>query len=245
MARSSTGNRIERLEHIQSLLLSGEPTTVAGIAEELGVSPRTIARDIEVLRAQSVPIETDRGRGGGVRIHRDWGIGKMHLTSSEAVELLVSLAVAEQSQSPLFMSQLAKIRRKLIASFGPRLRPQVRQLKARILVGQAASSRVLDTFDTPKPTAIERLYQSFLLRAPIEIHYRDMQGQRTKRVIEPHYLMFASPVWYVLAWDRLRTQPRTFRCDRIDRAEALNDEALFQLKPAQKFMEGLEGVSRI
>lgn len=217
--------------------------TVAGLAEELGVSVRTVSRDIEVLRARSIPIETERGRGGGIRIQRDWGLGKIHLSYTEAVELLVSLAVAEQSGSPMFMSQLVKIRRKLVASFGPQLRPKVKQLKARILIGRSASSRVLETFADPRPKALSQLYESFLLRRPLEIRYRDMQEKQTTRSIEPHYLMFASPVWYVLAWDRMRDQSRTFRCDRIERAEALDDN--FPLLPSAMFLEGMEGVSLI
>ena len=74
-----------------------------------------------------------------MRLDRHWGIGRVNLAYSEAVDLLVSLAVAEQMKSPLFMAHLGPIRRKLMASFSPATKHKVKGLKARILIGESAS----------------------------------------------------------------------------------------------------------
>ena len=65
MPRSSTISRIQRLEIITARLKSEQPTTIGEIAKEVGVSVRTLSRDIEVLREQGLPIDTEIGRGGG------------------------------------------------------------------------------------------------------------------------------------------------------------------------------------
>ena len=64
-------------------------------------------------------IDADRGRGGGVRLDRNWGVGRINLAYSEAVDLLISLAVAEQMNSPMFLANLDSVRRQLVASSSP------------------------------------------------------------------------------------------------------------------------------
>ena len=68
MTKGHALSRLERLDRIQGLLKSGELTTVREIAAALQVSPRSIWRDLLLLRNTGLPIEADRGRGGGIRI---------------------------------------------------------------------------------------------------------------------------------------------------------------------------------
>lgn len=220
MPKSSTIQRMKRLDLISARLKSDEPLTVAGLSEEFGVSSRTLSRDIQILRDQGLPIEADRGRGGGIRLHRTWGIGRVNFSYSEAIDLLVSLAIAEQMKSPFFMAELAPIRRKLLASFSPRLKNEIADIKSRILVGEAASHMVLSAFSEPSQPVVKILHQAFVTRHHLDIYYTSVEGKETRRTIEPHYLLLHSPVWYVLAFDHLRNDIRTFRCDRIARASA-------------------------
>ena len=116
--------------------------TVSDLARQFGVSERTISRDLSLMRDQGMQIDADRGRGGGVRLDRNWGIGRINLAYSEAVDLLISLAVAEQMNSPMFLANLDSVRRQLVASFSPAKRDTVERLKSRILVGVTASTYV-------------------------------------------------------------------------------------------------------
>jgi predicted DNA-binding transcriptional regulator YafY len=61
----------------------------------------------------------------------------------------------------------------------------------------------------------------------------------SEREIEPHYLLLKYPVWYVIAFDRLRAVPRTFRCDRIISATLTGTR--FRLLPKAAFGQSLEG----
>jgi predicted DNA-binding transcriptional regulator YafY len=117
--------------------------------------------------------------------------------------------------SPIFMASLASVRRKLMASFAPSMKRQLDGLKSRILVGQSASTFVLSTVSVAPKAVVAELHRSFLHLQPLAIAYRDERSTRSTRTIEPHYLLLNYPVWYALAWDRLRDRIRTFRCDRI------------------------------
>jgi len=243
MKRASTKGRLQRLEFITTRLKSGEALIMSQIADEIGVSVRTLSRDIQILRDQGLPIEADRGRGGGIRLHWRWGIGRVNLNYSEAIALLVSLAVAEQMKSPLLMANLGSVRRKLTASFSPSMKHKVNQLKSRILIEESASPFVLSTFSTPRAGVVEKLHQAFLLMSRMTIHYCSENGSKTKRTIEPHYLLLSYPVWYVLAWDHLRGDIRTFRCDRIESLHVLDDG--FYLRKLVQFKQAMEGVEAI
>ncbi|MDH3325516.1 MAG: WYL domain-containing protein, partial [Gammaproteobacteria bacterium] len=229
MTPFNTISRIERLEFITARLKSDGASTIGGIAKEIGVSVRTLNRDIQLLKDQGLPIETDIGRGGGVRLDRHWGVGRINLNYSEAVDLLISLAVAEQMNSPLFMAHLTSVRHKLMASFSPSMKNKISGLKARILIGGAASQFVLSEFTTPNRRTVENIHQAFLMLRQIGIIYCDENGIKTKRVIEPHFLLLNYPIWYILAWDHLRSDVRTFRCDRVEKIQNLDDD--FKLFP--------------
>ena len=221
------------MELLAVRLKQDAPCTVSDLAHELGVSERTISRDLSLMRDQGMQIDADRGRGGGVRLDRNWGVGRINLAYSEAVDLLISLAVAEQMNSPMFLANLDSVRRQLVASFSPAKRDTVEHLKSRILVGVTASTYVqAGTASPPKPV-VQALHQAFTDQEMLEIRYQREDGETSKRIIEPHYLLLKYPVWYVVGFDHLRKAPRTFRCDRILAASRTGTH--FHLLPKEDF----------
>ena len=159
---------------------------------------------------------------------------------AEAVDLLISLAIAEQMESTLFMTSLKSVRHKLMNSFSSAMDTKVKGLKNRILIDKAASIAVLSTLTQPNSKAIRMLHQAFLVQHCIEVNYQAENGAKTKRIIEPHYLLLCFPVWYVIGWDELRNDIRTFRCDRILNVKSLGEE--FQLRSIGFFEKSLEGI---
>lgn len=213
--------------------------TVKDLAREHGVSTRTIARDLSLMRDQGMQIDADRGRGGGVRLDRNWGVGRMNLSYAEAVDLLISIAVAEQMNSPMFLASLGSVRRQLVASFSPEKRKKVDRLQARIMIGVTASTYVQASANTAPKRVVQALHQAFVAQEGLEIRYQREDGEISDRHIEPHYLLLKYPIWYVVAFDHLRKRPRTFRCDRILAAKATG--AHFQLLPKEQFGPSLVG----
>ena len=68
MGKMNDQSHLERLDELVGLLKSQDSLTIAYVSYKLGVSTRTILRDLNILRTRGIPIETDLGRGGGIRI---------------------------------------------------------------------------------------------------------------------------------------------------------------------------------
>ncbi len=237
MARANAHDRLRRLELIAVQLKQDAHCTVDDLAQQQGVSSRTIARDLALMRDQGMQIDADRGRGGGLRLDRNWGVGRMNLTYAEAVDLLISIAVAEQMKSPMLLANLASVRRQLVASFSPEKRNKVNRLKSRILIGVTASTYVQASASAPTNRVVQAVHQAFIDQKVLELRYQREDGAVSNRQIEPHYLLLKYPIWYVVAIDRLKGEPRTFRCDRMLAASI--DEARFKLLSRERFQPSL------
>ena len=237
MRTRTAESRLGRLEELKGLLKAREHVTAAALAEELGVSLRTLSRDREVLRSQGIPIESDRGRGGGLRLHRAWTLGRVHLSTEEAIDMLLSIAIAERMNSPLLLQRLAPIKRKIVGAFAPGYQTKIRALRERILIGKPASPKVLASFEHPT-RALAGIADAFFNMRCIRITYADQKDATTTREVEPHFLYLNLPVWYLLAWDRLRQGVRYFRVDRIRSVTPL--PATFRLGDPQPFLAEAE-----
>ena len=235
-------SRVLRLEAVKALLADRDVTTVGDLAADLGVSMRTVQRDLVALRDLGMPIESDRGRGGGIRLEPGWSLGRVHLNESEALGMLLSLTIAEKIGSPLLLEDLRSVRRKVSAAFAPAQSRRIRALRRRILVGGPASDRVLTTYTPPQASVTQGLMRAFLYQHVASIRYQDQSGTVTDREIETQYLYYNLPVWYALAWDRLREDVRFFRLDRLQRIQAL--AADFRLRPPDPFLKAGEPEAR-
>ena len=238
MGTNKTLSRLERLEELTGLLRSDTYHTAESLAQQLSISSRTLMRDLDVLRDKGYPIEADQGRGGGVRLHRHWGVGRLHLNYREVIDLLLALTIMEEIGSPIFLKNLKSIRNKISASFPEGQRAQVQSFRNRILTGCSASDYVREGIQTPVTSAAQNLYEAFFDLKKLDISYGDVKGDKTKRTIEPHYLFLSWPAWYVLAWDHLREDIRCFRLDRI--VSATVSEKKFKLRHRAKFIKGME-----
>lgn len=244
MADRRTSSRMHRLEELKGLLKAREHVTAAELAAVLGVSMRTLNRDLELLRDSGVPIESDRGRGGGLRLQRNWALGRLHLSPAEAIDLLLSIAIAERMNSPLLLQQLAAIKRKVVAAFSESYQGKIRALRKRILIGAPASERVAASFSPPQRGALAGIAEAFFDTRCIAIEYMDQNGVRTSREVEPQFLYLNVPVWYLLAWDRLRGAVRFFRIDRIRSVAPLDKR--FRLADPRPFLaEAEEGIEAL
>ncbi|WP_119301451.1 helix-turn-helix transcriptional regulator [Dongia deserti] len=241
MTRRAIPSRLHRLEELKGLLKAREHVTAAELSAELGVSIRTLNRDLEILRDSGVPIDSDRGRGGGLRLQRNWALGRLHLSPAEAIDLLLSIAIAERMNSPLLLQQLAAIKRKIVAAFSESYQGKIRALRKRILVGAPASERVIASFSPPQRSALTGIAEAFFNTRCVAIEYVDQNGVVTSREVEPQFLYLNVPVWYLLAWDRLRGAVRFFRIDRIRSVKPL--QASFRLADPRPFLaEAEEGI---
>ncbi len=242
MGKNSVRLVSERLDELYALLVSGSHWTVSELANNLGVSLRTLTRDLDLLRARGLRIDADRGRGGGVRLYRNWGFGRLNLDYHEAVDLLLSLAVMESMPSPLLMKNLRSIKNKVALAFSDTHKPRIQSLRKRIIVSTPASTPVMASYRPVDAKDFSMIQTSFFEMGKIRIRYTSEKKETTNRVVEPQYLFLNWPVWYILAWDHLREAERFFRIDRIDSVSVLDEP--FKIRKEKPFLDLIEQIGR-
>src|SRR5919204_955186 len=224
--------RIDRLDLLTRVLRDRPGITVAELARELQISARSVFRDIDHLRERGYPIEADRGRGGGVRLHASWGLGRVLLSSEEALCTLLSLAISEKLSFPMFSSEVTRARKKIVDAFPLSERRKIAPLRERIFVGRPASASVRSSYVTPEPNVMRRLQVAFVREAIVRADYVKESGDFSTRRVEPHAMLISWPAWYLLGFDHLRQEPRTFRFDRFQNVE-VEEHAVFKARPRE------------
>ena len=105
-----TLRRVERQQYlIERLHASRTRLTHGRLADELGVTARTIARDIERLIHSGVPITAVPGRGGGIAIENGAPVGPIDLDLPEIAALMASLAAVGPTVSDSAASAMNKL----------------------------------------------------------------------------------------------------------------------------------------
>lgn len=242
MGRGSSIEKLERLDRLIVMLKTGEVYTAGTLADELGVSLRTMMRDIEHLRVKGFPIDADKGRGGGVRLYPRWGVGRLTMNYREVIDLLLGLTILEKLNSPLFLNNLESVKNKLYASFSDAQRPLIRKIRNRILIGELAASDVTENYSTiVNNEQNDVILESFFDQKCLDICYVQQNGDVTERMIEIHFLYLNWPIWYLISYDHLRKAARTFRIDRIQVANITDDK--FQSRAISFFSPELEKFS--
>ncbi len=222
MNRGSLKDKSERRDRILGILRAEEICTSGQLCQMLDVSLRTVMRDIQELRDNGYPIESDRGRGGGLRLIDRFGMEKLNLNHSEVIDMLISFAITEKLNPPLLGKNLKSIRQKISQSFPPHQRGVIRDLRKRIFMGTPASEAVLSAYTPPSDKITSVINDSFFNKFIIEIEYFSGKEELTTRQVEPSFILLSWPVWYLMGWDYLRQDYRVFRIDRISKCEKLD-----------------------
>jgi len=197
--------------------------TVGALATELGVSRRTVLRDIGALRERGFLIHSEAGRGGGVRLDPASVQTTAKLTVSEVFALLVSVAVTRAAGtlpfSDLADAGLARIEKGLPKDTVTDLRAILDCLH----VGPPASVERNGVVGPVEPALLPAFEAAFLQRRPLRFRYTDGAGRETDRTVEPQAMLVLPPVWYLVAYDPDRADFRRFRMDRIARPEIVGE----------------------
>jgi predicted DNA-binding transcriptional regulator YafY len=237
VGKSSFLEKKIRLDRLVGLLKSADAWTTSELRDAIGVSQRTLMRDLRELESIGVAIESDFGRGGGVRVKRNWNTGKLELSQTEILDLLVALTTMEKLRSPILMQNLKSIRQKISLLFSESDRKNINELRKRILIGDRASDQVVSSMKSKKSEVLKCIQDSFFGLYKVKIKYRDEKQLVTTRIIEPHYFIYNFPVWYIYSWDQLRTDMRLFRLDRVISCDLTKET--FVLRDKTKFEESL------
>ena len=240
MPQSTALTQLSRLDDLADLLADGSLHTWTALGEALRVSPRTVARDIEILRSRGMAIEGALGPGGGVCLKAGWPSTTSVLRESEAMELLLALSISEAMGLSMQPHQLASIRARLAKTFAPADKSRITQLRHRVRVATPVKMEVRVTQMQEEPNARPTLLSAFFKMQTLSFNYLDASLKSSFRYVEPHYLVCAWPFWYILAWDTEGNGIRTFRMDRIKNAQLAG--SYFRLKASEPFWRACNDV---
>lgn len=193
--------RIQRLLGILCVLANVEKITVQELADKFEVSKRTIFRDLESLNGAGIPIMSYLGTGGGISIVSGYKVDKRVLSTADAYKLYTALNGLKSIDGDTSVTNL-------IAKLVPGQENAVLSQSQYVI---NLSSWFSDSVIKEK---MEVFRQAIYDRKCVCIEYISKQS-RTKRIIDPHKLIFKQSDWYVYAFCHKRRAFRLFKLRRI------------------------------
>ena len=183
------------------------------LADRLGVSVRTVRRDVDRLRELGYPVEAARGVDGGYQLAAGAVMPPLVLDDEEAVAIVVGLQAGAQGAVAGIAESSVHALAKVIQVMPKRLRRRVDALRA-----MTVRAGWDDTGPTVDPLLLTTIAQACRDSERLEFGYTDKAQTRSAREVEPHRLVLLGRRWYLVAYDLTRHDWRSFRVDRMDAA---------------------------
>lgn len=205
--------RADRLfDVIQILRAARKPVTAATIAGKLEVTVRTVYRDVATLQARRVPIEGAAGIGYVLR--KGFDLPPLMFTTDEAKALVACVRLAQP---------------RLDAALAEAAEGALSKVLAVLPTGARAAAESLAVYapyyevDPRLRQHLEALRVATESRRKVRLHYLDLKEVPSQRTVRPLGSFYWGAVWTLAAWCEVREDFRSFRVDRIERLEPLDE----------------------
>jgi predicted DNA-binding transcriptional regulator YafY len=208
-----------RLLELLELLQRQPLVTGRELADRFGVDRRTVRRDIAGLQRLGIPVEGERGVGGGYRLRPGYRLPPLMLSEDEATAVVLGLGAARRlalGDADGTDGALAKIQRVLPAA----LRRRVEALEAALEFTGPTS-----TGEPPAGQTVLLVAEAIRRARRIRISYRSFEGEESQRGVSPYGLVVHAGRWYLAGYDHSRSALRTFRVDRVGSVALVDDPA--------------------
>ncbi len=200
--------KYETMIKMLALLLSRRKVTAGEVAEKYCVSVRSVYRYIEEMTVAGIPIEVERGRYGGITIADTYRLPAGFFTKDEYAATINALkAMSSQVNEEAVNTALDKLQHQQRND-----RTDV-SVSGGIIVDGGTwgdTKKFADKMAVCEKAVNERLC--------IYIDYISRRGEHSRRVIDPHVLIFKQNVWYTYAFCHTKQEFRLFRIGRIKSA---------------------------
>ncbi|MFE2041843.1 helix-turn-helix transcriptional regulator [Streptomyces sp. NPDC059477] len=198
-----------RLLQLLSLLQTPREWPGGELAGRLGVSRRTVRRDIDRLRDLGYPVQASMGSEGGYRLVAGKAMPPLVLDDEEAVAIAVGLRAgaghAVEGLDEASVRALAKLEQVLPG-----------RLRHRVATFQAATTPLTSGDGASiAPETLTVMASAIAGHERLRFGYRSGDGTGSRRLTEPHRLISTGRRWYLVAYDLDREDWRTFRVDRV------------------------------
>lgn len=198
-----------RLLRLLSLLQARRDWSGNELAQRLGVTTRTVRKDMERLRSLGYPVHALPGPAGGYQLGAGASLPPLLLDDEEAVAVAVGLRTAASGTVRGIEETSARALAKLEQVLPARLRRRVNALQTYTVAAPGSGPTVPAQTLTEIANACRDYDQ-------LRFGYRDHHGAVRPRRVEPHRLVHAARRWYLLGWDTERADWRSFRVDRLE-----------------------------
>jgi len=226
------------------MLLQREPNQKASeLAEQLGISVRSLHRYIAMLDEMGIPIYSERGPYGGFSLVRGYKMPPLVFSPEEAVAVYLGTSVVREMWGKLYQDAAQGALAKLDNVLPEEQRHEIAWAR-RTLVTAGLHRAQLDTL-TP---LLEKLRRAIREQRCVKMVYRKQsQSEAEARHVDPYVLVNRAGWWYVIGHCHLRNAERAFRLDRIGELALL--DKTFQMPAnfnAQEFLaRGFEAENKI
>ncbi len=186
------------------------------LADTLGVSMRTVYRDVADLQRSGVPIEGEAGVGYVLRHGAD--IPPLMFDEDEIEAVVVGIRFARAFAGNRLSESAARALVKIEAAIPERIRACAERAAIMAPEWRGELSREFGAL-------LDRLNEAIAARRVLRLDYRDESGDASTREVEPLCIVFWGGSWTLGAWCRLRGAFRQFRLNRIDAMDATGEIA--------------------
>ncbi|WP_074737642.1 helix-turn-helix transcriptional regulator [Ruegeria halocynthiae] len=198
-------SRTARLFQLMQALRSGpSPRTSVQLAQDLGVSPRTVHRDIDALRGLGAVIDGEAGFG--FTLIEDATLPPLGFTNDELEALVLGLREVQLIGDPALSDAASEALRKLQGRLPQR---QSHRLSHAVLTATRFNRPAIPTID------VADLRQAAWDERVVEFAYTDAKGADTRRRVNPLSIVYMDRASVLLSWCHLRQDFRVFRLDRM------------------------------
>ncbi len=209
-------NRTDRLFAIREDLRSAGRggRTAERLAEVFEVSVRTVKRDVAALQQSGFPVCARPGPGGGYVVDRSATLPPVNFTESEVAGLA---AAAAASRGQPFDQDLRAVLVKVLGAMDGPTRARTTALTDRVWIDLS--------HDRPGTRNLRCIEQGLAEQRVLALRYRDEQGTKSQRRVDPVLLARRGDNWYLVGHCRTAEAIRWFRLDRIDAANLTKEKA--------------------
>ena len=179
------------------------------LADRLGVSARTVRRDVDRLRELGYRVDAAPGVDGGYQLVAGTAVPPLLVDEDEAVALTVGLRAAAGASIEGIDETTVRLLAKLDQVLPDRLRRRVEALHSNVEVLRWTPQQ------TVSATSLTVLAQGCRDREEVRFGYTRKDGEESSRLVRPYQLVSVGHRWYLVAWDCRREDWRTFRVDRM------------------------------
>jgi len=204
--------KADKLFQLINLVRTKQPITAREIAEELGVSVRSVYRYIDDLSVNNIPIYGTTGIG--YRLYEQFELPPLNLTEKELEALVLGVKMVRSWTGDILSESAKSLGNKIEAVLPKRIRDEY--------------SDTIFTPDIPHNAknrkVWELLHQAIKDQMPVSFEYQSLSGEKTTRTVYPLGLLDWGGKWTLGSWCTLRKDFRDFRLDRFTEIKMENEK---------------------